>query len=370
MSSAARDAQDAPLDPDALEGVAPPRDAARLLGQAAAEAAFAEAWRGGRRHHAWLLRGPRGIGKASFAYAVARDALTEGLSPDAAERARRQIRAGAHPGLFELRRGFNEKTKKARQSIPVEDVRRLIGFFQLSAAEGGWRVALIDPADDLTTGAANALLKLLEEPPARALFLLVAHAAGRLPATVRSRCRRLDFAPLSYQHTAEAMRAAQPDLPQEEAAAMALLSEGAPGEALRLAAAGGLALYHDAMRFLEAPADPARQRPLIEAASKRETQPPGFETVTRLLPLLIARLARHPYRDADDQALIAAVLPEETEAVARLCRSDAAARAWAEAAAETRERLGAALGLHLDPGRAILDTALYLDEIARRAQRL
>lgn len=358
---AAAPPENAPIDWDAIEGVAAPRETPGTIGQDVARGAFAEAWASGRRHHAWLLRGPRGVGKASFAYEAARLALTEDADQREAERALSLIRAGAHPGLFELRRGVNEKTGKPRASIAIDDVRSMIGFFQLTAPDRGWRVALIDPADDLNTAAANALLKLLEEPPKRALFLLTAHAAGRLPATIRSRCRRLDFQPLPLDKSVEAMRAAAPDLPEDEAETLARLSEGSPGEALRLRAAGGVALYRDILAFLAAPADPQAQRPLTEAAGRRDAASPGIEVLARLLPLALARIARSPYRPEG-------LLEAEISAARKLCGGDGAARIWAEAASGARDRLEAAAGLHLDPGRAILDTALYLDEAARRAR--
>lgn len=350
-------------DWDSIDGVAPPRETPGTIGQDAARAAFAEAWAGGRRHHAWLLRGPRGVGKASFAYEVARHVLSEDATQSEMARIRAQIRAGAFPGLFELRRGVNEKTKKSRSAISVEEVRRLIGFFQLSAPDEGWRIALIDPADDLTDGASNALLKLLEEPPKRALFFLIAHAAGRLPATIRSRCRRLEFQPLSVAQTVEAMRAAAPELAglEAEAETLATLAAGAPGEALRLRAAGGLALYREILAFLGDPGDPRRQKPLIEAAAARDAAAPGLEVLARLLPMAMARLACAPYQPER-------LTSSERAAAETLCGNDAAARLWAEAAPGARDRLEAAAGLHLDPGRAILDTALYLEQATRGAR--
>lgn len=347
---------------DAIDGVGSPRETLAALGQDDARGVFAEAWAGKRRHHAWLFRGPRGVGKSVFAYEAARLALTEGREQVQRELALAQIAAGAHPGLFELRRSYNDKTKKFRTAISVDDVRRLIDFFHLSAPDGGWRVALIDPADDLNTQAANALLKLLEEPPARALFLLVAHAAGRLPATIRSRCRRLDFAPLSPEVAAQAMRAAAPDLAEAEAHALALLAGGSPGEGLRLRAVGGVSLYEDILAFLADPTEPRRQAPLVETAARRDAATPGLEVLARLLPLAVWRLARAPYQAGQG------VLPAEAQAAERLCASDGAARVWAEAAGAARDRLEAAAGLNLDPGRAILDTALYLGDVARRAR--
>ncbi|MEL6980334.1 MAG: DNA polymerase III subunit delta' [Pseudomonadota bacterium] len=351
-----------PEDLEAVEGALRPRETEALLGQAAAQAAFDAAWSGGRRHHAWLLRGPRGVGKATFAYGIARRILAENASLEEAARIARLVRIGAHPGLFELRRGVNERTEKARMAISVEDVRRLIGFFQLSAPDEGWRVALIDPADDLSIGAANALLKLLEEPPKRALFLLIAHAPGRLPATILSRCRRLDFAALAPARAAEALRAAAVEIGGGDAEALTALSGGSPGEALRLHAAGGIELYDAILRFLEAPREATRQQPLVEVAGRKARQPTGFETLSRLVPMTLGRLARARYRGAAEHGDLGGLAPLEDALAARFAPDDAGARRLAEAASELRDRWEAAVGLNLDPSRTIIDTALYLEE--------
>ncbi len=372
---------DAPRDWDAIDGVASPRATRRVIGHDAAENEFLDAWRAGRVHHAWLMTGPRGTGKASLAYRIARFALgvpPEPGSPEAQKidtledapeiaAASRLIAAGAHPGLSELRRGWNEKTKKPRSAISVDDVRKLIGFFHLSAAEGGWRVAIVDPADDLNASAANALLKALEEPPERALFLIVAHSPGRLPATILSRCRRLACGALSAEDAAASARAAAPELPADAAEALARLSGGSPGEALRLWAMGGMDRYDDILRLLievtggRRRIDRSDLSRFADAAASR-TKPEQFETTARLFPLALERLAK---------ASIGAVEPAtrtEASLFDKAPSGVAAAQGWAELAVGVSDRLGAAIGLNLDPRRAILDIALYLEAEAPRAQ--
>ena len=173
-----------------------------------AEQALLEAYRGGKMHHAWLFGGPKGIGKATLAYRFARFALAhpDPASPEVAAATDlglaadhptfRKVAARAHPNLLVLERPWDEERKRYRTELTVPEIRRTVGFFGSTAAEDGWRIAIVDPADDMNASAANALLKVLEEPPARSLFLLVCHAPGRLIATIRSRCRRLDLAPL------------------------------------------------------------------------------------------------------------------------------------------------------------------------------
>ncbi|MBM3606380.1 MAG: DNA polymerase III subunit delta', partial [Alphaproteobacteria bacterium] len=187
-------------EPDRVPGAPHPRHAARVIGQDSAIAAFVEAARGGRLHHAWLLTGPRGVGKATLAWTIARwllagadsaDLFADRDSPEA-----RRIAALSEPRLQLIRRPWDDKTGRLRTEITVDEIRRLLSFFHLSAAEGGRRVAIIDAADDMNIAAANALLKALEEPPTDALILLVAHQPAGLLPTIRSRCRTLRLAPL------------------------------------------------------------------------------------------------------------------------------------------------------------------------------
>ena len=367
MATKKKDAEDQderPRDADRLEGVAHPRETEDLIGQAAALEAFDAARASGRMHHAWLLTGPRGVGKATTAYAIARRILSGGSPEDDARNAA-QIRAGAHPRLLEIRRSWNAKTNKFRSDILVDDVRRLTRFFGLSAADGGWRVALVDPADDLNIQAANALLKALEEPPALALFLVTSHAPGRLPATIRSRCRRLTFEPLTETDAVAAIQRAAPDAGADDAAALAQLSGGAPGEALRLRAIGGLeswraleTLHQGLPRFDRAELDKLMSSCAGRAGADR------FETLGRLWPMFIERLAVAAVRRLDGAGPGAAEIAALAE---KLAPTLAAARRWAEAVSETRARLERAQALNLDPERAILDTALMLEETASAA---
>jgi DNA polymerase III subunit delta' len=188
------------LIPDPREGPDHPRLTTTLEGHDAAERIFLDAWGKGRLHHAWMITGPEGIGKATLAWRIARfllahpypeGAIPRDLASDPHGEAGRLIAARSHPDLFVLERPVNPETGKLKQDIAVDDVRRVNAFFARTAAYGGWRVVIVDAVDDLNASSANALLKILEEPPPQAIFLLVAHAPGRSLKTIRSRCRVL-----------------------------------------------------------------------------------------------------------------------------------------------------------------------------------
>ena len=254
-------------------GLPEPCENPELIGQEAAEAVLLQAAGEGRLAHAWLLAGPRGIGKATLAYRFARHLLAQGEAADqelglfgaseppqdgiAADMSLapdhpvfRRVAAGGHPDFKVLEPGVNEKTGRPRTEITVDQVRKATDFLRLTAAEGGWRIVLVDSADALNANAANALLKILEEPSRHSLLLLVSHAPGRLLATVRSRCCHLALRPLPDAAVGELLRRGQPDLDDAEAATLARLAEGSIGRALELADVGGLELYGELVALL------------------------------------------------------------------------------------------------------------------------
>jgi len=224
-----------------------PRETAALFGHAEAEQALLASYRGGRVPHAWLIGGPPGIGKATLAYRFARFVLAHpdpaasevqkatSLALDPGHPVARRVAAQAQGDLLVLERVVNEQTGKLYTVIRVDDVRRTVSFFGSTAGEGGWRVAIVDSVDDLQREGANALLKVLEEPPERAILLLVSHAPGRELPTIRSRCRRLLLRPLAESDVMRAVAAATgragDDADVQEAAHAA---EGSVGRALVL----------------------------------------------------------------------------------------------------------------------------------------
>src|SRR5262245_31086008 len=244
-------------EPDRLAGFSSPREVERLFGHEAALAEFHDALASGRLHHAWLLVGPEGVGKATLAYRLARTLLAEGERGVGRDRpVFRKVASLSHPNLLLIRRSWVEKSKRYSQWIGVEEVRRLRAFLGHSAGEGSWRVVIVDRADELNQNAANALLKALEEPPPRTLFLLISSAEGRLPVTIRSRTRMLRVTGLSDEELAKAVRAAlerdEHEIDEETLAAAFALSEGSVRRALDLVSNGGIELYREILAALGA----------------------------------------------------------------------------------------------------------------------
>src|SRR3954454_19003405 len=315
-----------------------PRANPVLLGHEAAEASLAEALRSGRMHHAWLITGPPGIGKATLAFRFARRLLAgvpEGdtLALDPAHPVFRRVAAGTHADLLTIEREWDEKRKRRRTEIIVEDVRAIANFLRLTPAEGGWRVVVVDGADEMNRNAANALLKILEEPPSRALLLLVAHSPGQLLPTIRSRCRRMALSPLAPLLVRQLLARYRPDLGEPEAEAIAALAGGSIGRALELAAAGGLELYRSLLGLLDRDGgiDPLALHAFADRLARAEAEE-GYRAVEDLLGQLLVRLAIWSRRGPPDTGRGNA----ETSVLQSFCARTPAAR-WAELREEIRQ---------------------------------
>lgn len=294
-----------------------PRANPTLLGHEAAEQTLVEALRGGRMHHAWLITGPEGVGKATLAYRFARRLLAgapgdNALALDPNHPVSRRVKAGSHADLLTIERGFDEKRKRLRTVIAVEDIRRITGFMGLTPAEGGWRVAIVDGAEEMNTASANALLKILEEPPARAVLLLVCAAPGRLLPTIRSRCRRLRLSPLPDAAMDTLLARYLPDLDTDERGRLITLAEGSPGRALTLAEEEGLALATLVDQVLAALPNlpPAAGHEVADKLGRGDT---AFSTFMDLLRAAIAAAVREAARGHADseQARLVGLHPLE-----------------------------------------------------------
>ena len=272
-----------------------------LIGHAEQGVALRAAFRSGRPHHAWLLAGPAGVGKATFARVAATWALADAAGPPvaadsfevpASHPTLALIEAGSHLDLRHLVRTLDDKGK-LRTVIRVDEVRALQPLLRNRPALSDWRLVIVDSADELNANAANALLKNLEEPPPGTLFLVVSHSPGRLLPTIRSRCRTLRFKPLSDTEVGIVLQAEQPDLPAAEIAALVAVAEGSPGRALGLAASGVDALTRDmdALSVARGGEGSARALALARGLAGR-TGAARYTAFLDLAPAYIARAAR------------------------------------------------------------------------------
>jgi DNA polymerase-3 subunit delta' len=393
-----------------VSGLPTPRANPELLGQDEAQEVLLRAARGGQLPHAWLLAGPPGIGKATLAYRFARFLFAgpddgqgggdggghgSGAAPEEAglfgappprpeppleapaslfvspeHAAFCRVAAGAEPDLVVLERQINESTGKRRGEIRVDEVRKACQFLRMTAAGGGWRIVLVDAADELNPNAANALLKVLEEPPRKALLLLVSHAPGRLLPTIRSRCCRLPLRPLSEARVTALLAQARPDLPAAEAAALARLADGSIGRALDLSDSGGLELYRELLGLLGGLAGPdlgavrgrldvARLHAFADRLA-RAGKEAAFGTAASFLIWWLARLVR---------AGSLGRLPEEVVAGEGALMTGLLNRAglaqWLALWEKVSRLLGGVESANLDRKQALLASFLEVEALAR-----
>ncbi len=304
-----------------------------IVGQDRAVAQFSEAWATRKLHHAWLLAGPKGVGKATFAHVAARRVLAEaagppfdkpGIETDDDHPIVKLVEAGSHPDMRWLERMINDKTGNLNRDISVKQVRELGEFMGMTAALSPWRVAVIDTLDELNREASNALLKMLEEPPANTLFFLISHAAGRLLPTIRSRCRRLDFQKLDDDAMTSILEQ-QTELTAGERQRIISLAAGSAGRALAFAELG-LAKLEDAALAILRRGDPtnARRSELASELGKKAAAD-RYSAFLDLAPSLIAREARKLDGVSRERALDAYGKARELAAVAPRLSLDPAA---------------------------------------------
>ena len=356
------------VSPQALPEVVAPRANPDLLGHENAERELLRLHQARRLPHAILLSGPRGIGKATLAFRLVRfllakgEAGEDGLAIDPASGVFRRVAAGGHTDLLTIERVYDVRRRRLRGEIVVEDAREIAGFFRLTAAEEGWRIVIVDGAEEMNRSAANALLKLLEEPPRRALLLLVSHGPGRLLPTIRSRCRRFPLAPLARPIVVQLLGRYRPGLAQSEAGSVAALSEGSIGRALELVDAGGLALYRSVLELLS-------QIPQLDAvrlhafadqlvgAGAEDAYRAGEDLLLQFLGRMTARAARRQLGGEE-------IVPGESDAMARLAAHADPAR-WAALRDEIERRFASTDQLNLDRKQAILGAFFAIEELAR-----
>ena len=272
-----------------------------IAGQDRAVGQFSDAWKRSSLHHAWLLAGPKGVGKATFAREAATRVLADaagppvdapGLETPEDHRIAKLVEAGSHPDLRWLERLLNDKTNNLARNITVDQVRSLGDLFDLTPALSPWRVVVIDSIDDLEKSAANALLKMLEEPPANTIFFLVSHSPGRLLPTIRSRCRRLDFQSLGDEAMTSVLAKALPEQKDFERARVIAAAGGSAGRAIALAELDLVSLEEKAIKILRQ-GDPTngRRSDLALELGKRGAGD-RYAAFLEILPSVIARETR------------------------------------------------------------------------------
>jgi DNA polymerase-3 subunit delta' len=335
---------------DRVEGAPHPRETSRLIGQDAALDIVSRALRGQRPPQAWLICGPPGVGKATLAYRIARYLLAFGATDDGPEDlsvppndpAAVQVAAGSHPGLLVLKRGVNNDGK-LMTVLGLAEMSRLNSFFGMTSGAGGWRVVVVDTADDMNDNAANALLKLLEEPPSRAMLLLLSNTPGRLLPTIRSRCQRLTLRPLADADMAAELATLLPDSSNDERAALVKLAGGSLGAALRLASGEGITLAQEAAKLID-----------------RATAPDI---------VALSQLADRLARITDGLDMLGDFLVQAlTDRIrARALAGQPGMNKWVDALERLRRSFARTDALHLDPKQTLLAAARDLNATARRA---
>lgn len=374
-----KDLEPLPLS-DKISGAPHPSEATTIFGQDSAQQQFLNAFDRGRLHHAWLLSGPRGVGKATLVWKIAKFLLTtpnapaqdglfgamsqhvSNLETPSDHPALPRILAGSEPALCVLRRSYDEKRKRFKQNITVDDVRSLKSFFGLSAADGGARVVIIDAADDMTGSAANALLKMLEEPPKNAFLFLISHQPAALLPTLRSRCRELRLSALSHDMVQQALTQAKIHLSEEQSSLFTRLSAGSAGQAIRLAQLDGDALYSALISTLQTLPSLNQSAALKLAESfAGQANSERFDLLIDLIDYILGQAAKTSLipldPDSDPTTL-------DQKLFTTLHKGPIGARKWALLQQDISQRMRHGRAVNLDPVTLILDMFFKIEKCA------
>jgi DNA polymerase-3 subunit delta' len=363
-----------------------PRENPDLLGHENAESELLDAWNSGRLHHAWLINGPKGIGKATLAYRFARFVLAGGSGPvvddgpalfgdddmakipaslalDPEHPSFRRVAANGHADLHVIERGLSYDGKRQQTVIPVDTIRTAGHAMSLTAGEGGWRVIIVDCAEEMNINAANALLKVLEEPPPRALLLLVTHAAGRLLPTIRSRCCQLRLPSLTNEVVEQLLAKDHPGLSDEDRRTLARLSDGSIGRALDLADSGGVALQQDLIGLMKTlpSLDMASAHRFADKVARRDADA-AWRTAVDLASRCLADIVIAGARGTDLAAR--GYGPMEVTCLARL-QSLAGPDQWGDAWEKNSVLFAKADSANLDRKQVMLSALAAMENVAR-----
>ena len=285
------------FESDALYGADHPRLSKTLIGHETAFQTFTKCHREGNLHHAWLLSGSKGIGKATLAWKLVYELANSVIETQNQEKSslllKKKIDALSLSTLFLCRRPYDEKTKRLKKFITIDEIRNLKSFFQMSATENEWRVAVVDCADELNKSAANALLKILEEPPHKSILIIISNQLGRLPATVRSRCRVLHIKKLSQQQVEDVLINSNysiNDEPLETKLILSIIANGSAGMAITAINKGGVSLFRDCLEILTGIPNFDRKK-ILKLAETVKNNIESFRFLSSIILLIIARLA-------------------------------------------------------------------------------
>lgn len=306
----------------------------KLLGQDRAVNQFASAWRSGRVHHAWLLAGTKGVGKASFARAIALRCLAEAAGPAISSPwpetptdhpVSRLLAAGSHPDFRWIERLENARGDGLSRSISIKQIRELWKLFSVVPSQSPWRAVVIDSVDDLEGPAANALLKMLEEPPPNSLFFLVSHSPGRLLPTIRSRCRRLEFHRLDDDVMTSLLTCWDKSKNDNDVRALIDVAQGSIGAAMEMAALDLAPLAAEALTILRDGDPDNNRRSKLASTLSGKAAAERYAAFLSLVPPLIAKEAVHREGDSLARILEAYSKARETSAIAPRLSLDPAA---------------------------------------------
>jgi len=367
-------------EPDRLLDFPHPRKTPHFYGHDEQKQALHRAIMSGRFPHAWIFSGPAGIGKATLAYRLARFILKYPPDKELSDFPKQatldipgndvvfqQVAAQSHPGLKIIKRPYDHRTKRLKSDIPVDEIRSLHKLFNATTTDGGWRIALIDCADEMNRNAANALLKMLEEPPKNSVIILISHQSGALLPTIRSRCRMLHFKALSQQHILQIMDehlASGFDLDAGERTTIARLANGSAGNALQLASGSGLKAHENLISLLESlpQLNGVKAHEIAERLSRRDAQD-EFLFFRRLLCEWLNMFVRFCTTGEDVN------LPKREYDLCQRLGAQVDLEPWLEVWEKTQTSFRQAEVLNLDKRQLLLTIFFHLESAANQARK-
>ena len=362
---------------DKIAGAPHPMLANAIIGHSSQKVSFLSSFASNRLPQCWLLAGDMGIGKASFAWLIAKFLLTTKyqpadlkidlnesninsiLEPQSGSTLNRII-SGSEQRVYIVRREYNEKRKAFFKNISIEDVRKLQSYCSLSIADGGKRIIIIDTADDLNKSSSNALLKLLEEPPNNTIFLLVSHQPNLLLPTLKSRCQKLSFSNLDQTDLGAVLTAIGCKIEPSDEVSLSILSKGSAGAACRLINSNCINLYRDILNLASSLPNLNTNKILqLNRNYFAKAKPDKFEIFLEMMQHFYSRLCK---TGAMQKPLLPSVTEEEAKIMQKLCPSLKNAHAWSEAANITLSKLNKGYHLNIDVESLILDAFIYLEK--------